>query len=128
MPGKDTTPRENPVIGPPTETPGGRGRLKIFLGFAAGTGKTYAMLDEARRRKGRGQDVVVGVVDPHGRKDTTDHLTGIEEVPPRITQHEGKAYREVDVEGVIARKPQLVLVDELAHTNAPGSPRKQRWE
>jgi two-component system sensor histidine kinase KdpD len=128
MPGNETTPRQNPVIGPPTETPGGKGRLKIFLGFAAGTGKTYAMLDEARRRKGRGQDVIVGVVDPHGRKDTSEHLEGLEEVSPRVTQHEGKTYREVDVEGVIARKPQLVLVDELAHTNAPGSQRKQRWE
>lgn len=128
MPGNEPSQRQTPVIGPPTETPGGKGRLKIFLGFAAGTGKTYAMLDEARRRKSRGQDVIAGVVDPHGRKDTSEHLEGLEEIPPKITELGGKTYREVDVEAVIARRPQLVLVDELAHTNAPGSQRKQRWE
>lgn len=120
--------KTTPVIGPPSDGSDSKGRHKIFLGFATGTGKTFAMLDEAHRRKNRGQDVVVGFVDPHGRKDTVEHVEGLEQVPPRIVENGGKRYEEIDVEGVIARRPQLVLVDELPHTNAPGSPRKQRWQ
>lgn len=128
MPGNEEKKAPTPVIGPPTDSMDGTGRHKIFLGFAHGTGKTYAMLDEARRRKSRGQDVVVGIVDTHGRKDTMEHVEGMEEVPPRKSESNGKPVCELDVDAIIARKPQLVLVDELQHVNAPGSPRKQRWE
>ena len=128
MPGNDPSRRQTPVIGPPSEAGETNGRHKIFLGFAAGTGKTFAMLDEARRRKGRGQDVVIGMVDTHGRKDTSEHLEGLEQIPGRVTEVDGKRYAELDVDAIIARHPQLVLVDELQHSNAPGSPRKQRWQ
>jgi two-component system sensor histidine kinase KdpD len=117
-----------PVIGPPSAPGDTKGRLKIFLGFAAGTGKTFAMLDEARRRKGRGQDVVLGFIDPHGRKDTSEHQEGLEQIPSRSFEVDGKRRIELDVDAIIARHPQLVLVDELQHTNAPGSSRKQRWQ
>ena len=128
MPGNEPSKRTTPVIGAPTDGSDAIGRLKIFLGFAAGTGKTFAMLDEARRRKNRGQDVVIGLVDSHGRKDTSEHIEGLEAVSPKTIESSGKTYREADVDAIIARRPQLVLVDELAHTNAPGSPRKQRWQ
>lgn len=121
--------RTVPVIGPPSQDVSDTsGRHKIFLGFAAGTGKTFAMLDEARRRKSRGQDVIVGFVDPHGRKDTQEHLEGLEQIPPRIAEINGKRFHGIDVEAIIARHPQLVLVDELQHTNPPGSPRAQTWQ
>ena len=128
MPGNDPIRRQTPVIGPPSEAGDTKGRHKIFLGFAAGTGKTFAMLDEARRRKSRGQDVVIGFVDPHGRKDTREHVEGLEVIAARSTEIEGKRYSELDVDAIIARHPQLVLVDELQHVNTPGSPRKQRWQ
>lgn len=128
MPGNDPTRRPTPVIGPPGEGADTTGRHKIFLGFAAGTGKTFAMLDEARRRKGRGQDVVIGFVDSHGRKDTTEHVEGLEKIPARSLEVNGKRYSELDVDAIIARHPQLVLVDELQHVNTPGSARKQRWQ
>ena len=128
MPANEPTRRQAPVIGPPMEPGETGGRHKIFLGFAAGTGKTFAMLDEARRRKSRGQDVVVGFVDSHGRKDTSEHLEGLEQIPTRSLEVSGKRYSEIDVDAIIARHPQLVLVDELQHVNTPGSPRKQRWQ
>src|SRR6476469_7244640 len=128
MPGNEPTRRQAPVIGPPVEAGDTGGRHKIFLGVAAGTGKTFAMLDEARRRKSRGQDVVVGFVDAHGRKDTSEHLEGLEQIPTRTLDVSGRRYSEIDVDAIIARHPQLVLVDELQHINTPGSPRKQRWQ
>jgi two-component system, OmpR family, sensor histidine kinase KdpD len=128
MPGNEPTRRPTPVIGPPLESGDTTGRHKIFLGFAAGTGKTYAMLDEARRRKSRGQDVIIGFVDTHGRKDTNEHIEGLETIPGRKFEIDGKQRTELDVDAIIARHPQLVLVDELQHTNAPGSVRKQRWQ
>ncbi|HLJ53965.1 MAG TPA: sensor histidine kinase KdpD, partial [Chthonomonadaceae bacterium] len=97
-----------------------RGRLKIFLGFAAGVGKTFEMLNEARRRRERGQDVVVGYVEAHGRKGTEEQLAGIEVVPRKTVEYRGATFEEMDTDAVLARKPQIALVDELAHTNVPG--------
>lgn len=105
-----------------------RGELRIYLGAAPGVGKTYAMLGEAHRRKGRGCDVVAGVIETHGRVHTAELLDGIEQVPLRTVRYRGAEARELDVDAVIARAPALVLVDELAHTNTPGSRREKRWQ
>lgn len=104
------------------------GRLKIFLGFAAGVGKTYEMLCEARRRRERGQDVVIGYVETHGRKGTVEQLGDLETIPRRQMEYRGATFEEMDTDAIIARRPSLVLVDELAHTNVPGSPREKRWQ
>jgi two-component system, OmpR family, sensor histidine kinase KdpD len=104
-----------------------RGELRIYLGMAPGVGKTYAMLGEARRRLERGTDVVVGLVETHGRQKTADLIEGLEVVPRRPAGgHPG--LDEMDVDAVLARKPEVVLVDELAHTNAPGSRNPKRWQ
>jgi two-component system sensor histidine kinase KdpD len=105
-----------------------RGALRIYLGSAPGVGKTFAMLGEGRRRAERGTDVVVGVVESHGRPKTAALLDGLEEVPRWHTCHRGTELTELDIDGVLARKPELVLVDELAHTNAPGSRNEKRWQ
>src|ERR1700722_11519162 len=106
-----------------------RGRLKIFLGFAAGVGKTYEMLSEANRRKTqRGQDVVVGYLETHGRKGTEEQIGELEIIPRKRVEYRGTAFEEMDTETIIARHPRWVLVDELAHTNVPGSPREKRWQ
>ncbi|MGE3284589.1 MAG: DUF4118 domain-containing protein [Pseudonocardia sp.] len=105
-----------------------RGELRIYLGAAPGVGKTFAMLGEARRRVERGTDVVVGVVETHGRARTAEMLDGLEVVPHRTVVHRGTELHELDVDAVLARRPQVVLVDELAHTNAPGSRHAKRWE
>jgi two-component system, OmpR family, sensor histidine kinase KdpD len=105
-----------------------RGELHIYLGAAPGVGKTYAMLGEAHRRLARGTDLVGAVVDPHGRKETADLLKGIEMIPPRYIEYRGRRFPELDVEAVLRRQPQLVLVDELAHTNIPGSKNPKRWQ
>lgn len=105
-----------------------RGRLKIFLGYCVGVGKTYAMLEAARQRRQEGVDLVVGWVDTHGRGETESLLAGIEVLPRKKIQHREVELEELDLDGVIARKPQLVLVDELAHTNAPGSRHRKRWQ
>lgn len=105
-----------------------RGRLRVLLGAAPGVGKTYAMLEEGRRLKGEGVDVVVAVVETHGRAATSALLDGLEVIPRRPVEHRGVALDELDVGAVLARKPQLALVDELAHTNAPGSHHAKRWE
>lgn len=107
---------------------GKRGELRIYLGAAPGVGKTYAMLGEARRRRDRGTDVVVGLVETHGRSKTTALLDGLEVVPRREVAHRGVTLTELDVDAVLARKPQVVLIDELAHTNAPGSRNAKRWQ
>ncbi len=100
----------------------GRGRMKLFLGFAAGVGKTYEMLAEANRRKAeRDQDVVIGYVETHGRKGTVAQVGGLEIVPRKKTQYRGSEFEEMDTAAVLARHPQWVVVDELAHTNIPGS-------
>ncbi|CEK19514.1 universal stress protein [Chthonomonas calidirosea] len=110
------------------EEPQRRGRLKIFLGFAAGVGKTYEMLSEANRRKQRGQDVVIGYVETHGRKGTEAQIGDLEIIPRKKIEYRGRVFEEMDTEAILRRKPQWVVVDELAHTNVPGSERPKRWQ
>jgi two-component system sensor histidine kinase KdpD len=105
-----------------------RGRLRIYLGAFAGVGKTYAMLNEAHRRKTYGEDVVVGLVETHGRANTTALLEGLEVVPRREIDYRGTRIEEMDVEAILRRRPAVCLVDEIAHTNAPGSDRQKRYE
>ncbi len=106
----------------------GRGRHKLFIGMAPGVGKTYRMLQEGRELRRAGTDVVIGVLETHGRVDTAAQAEGLERVPLRRFQHQGVWLEELDVAALLARRPQLVLVDELAHTNAPGSERVKRWQ
>jgi len=103
------------------------GKLKIFLGYAAGVGKTYAMLEAARQRKKDGRDVVVGYVESHGRAETDFLLEGLEILPRKVIHYLGVALPEMDIDIILARHPQIVLVDELAHSNAPGSRHEKRW-
>jgi len=110
------------------DEPTPRGVLRVYLGAAPGVGKTFAMLDEGRRRSARGTDVVVGLVETHGRERTAALLDGMELVPRRTVEHRGAVLEELDVDAVLARAPEVVLVDELAHTNAPGSRHAKRWE
>jgi len=105
-----------------------RGRLKIFLGFAAGVGKTYEMLNEANRRKQRGQDVVIGYVETHNRRGTVEQLADLEIIPRKSIEYRGTTLEEMDTDAIIERRPQWVLVDEFAHTNVPGSAREKRWQ
>ena len=105
----------------------GVGKLKIFVGAAPGVGKTYEMLLQARARRDDGYDIVVGVVETHGRKDTGALLEGLETIPRRQIEYKGQRLEEMDIDAIIARKPQIVLVDELAHTNAPGSRHPKRY-
>jgi len=106
----------------------GRGRLKIFLGAAPGVGKTYEMLTDGMQRLQAGIDVVVGVVETHGRRETEALLHGHEVVPRRTVEHQGHVLSEMDIDAILARRPQLALVDELAHTNAPGSRHPKRYQ
>ncbi|MFC0705063.1 MULTISPECIES: sensor histidine kinase KdpD [Cellulomonas] len=108
--------------------PCGRGRLRVYLGAAPGVGKTYAMLDEGRRRLDRGVDVVIGLVETHGRVHTAELVDALEVVPRRQVQHRGADFTEMDIDSVLARAPQVALVDELAHTNIPGSRNTKRWQ
>ncbi len=105
-----------------------RGKLKIFFGAAAGVGKTYAMLDAARERKVEGIDVVVGCVETHGRADTEALLQGLETLPPLVVEHGGNKVYDFDLDGALKRHPTLILIDELAHTNAPGMRHPKRWQ
>ena len=105
-----------------------RGKLKIFLGYAAGVGKTYQMLVDAHQLKDQGRDTVVGYFEPHARKDTIAQTEGLEFVPRKIYEHRGASFEEMDTEGVLARHPQVAVIDEFAHTNVPGSPRPKRWQ
>ncbi|HEX4687282.1 MAG TPA: DUF4118 domain-containing protein, partial [Nocardioides sp.] len=105
-----------------------RGRLRVYLGMAPGVGKTYAMLDEGRRRHSRGTDVVVGYVETHGRAHTAERLEGLEVVPRTELTYRGSTFEEMDLDAVLARHPAVALVDELAHTNVPGSRHEKRWE
>ncbi len=105
------------------------GRFRIYLGAAAGVGKTYAMLSEGHRRKERGLDVVIGFVETHGRPLTAQLADGLETVPRKVVEYRGSRFEELDVDAVLARHPKLALVDELAHTNVPGSGRNaKRWQ
>src|SRR5690348_6989272 len=106
----------------------GRGQLRIYLGAAPGVGKTYKMLGEGRRRRARGTDVVVGFVETHGRKYTEQMLDGLETVPRSIIDYRGASFTELDLDAVLARRPDIALVDELAHTNIPGSRNEKRWQ
>ncbi|MCX6569999.1 MAG: PTS sugar transporter subunit IIA [Candidatus Aminicenantes bacterium] len=106
----------------------GRGRLKVYLGYSAGVGKTYQMLQEGHRLKSDGIDVVIGLLETHGRADIVNLAQGLETVPRKCQDYHGIALEEMDVEAVIARRPQVALVDELAHTNAPGSRNAKRYE
>jgi two-component system, OmpR family, sensor histidine kinase KdpD len=105
-----------------------RGRLKVYLGFAAGVGKTFEMLEEAHRLRKQGVDVVVGVVETHGRAETQALLADLEQVPRRRIEYRGVVLEEMDLDAVLARRPTVVLVDELAHTNAPGSHNGKRHQ
>ncbi|MFN0195377.1 MAG: DUF4118 domain-containing protein [Planctomycetaceae bacterium] len=105
-----------------------RGSLKIFFGYAAGVGKTYAMLETARHEKEVGRDVVVGYVEPHGRRETESLLEGLEILPFRQFDYRGVTLREFDVDAALKRRPDLIVVDELAHTNAEGSRHSKRWQ
>lgn len=105
-----------------------RGTLRIYLGAAPGVGKTFAMLNEGRRRKGRGTDVVVGFVEPHGRARTAEQIGDLEVVPRQRVSYQGAGFEEMDVDAVLARRPEVALVDELAHTNVPGSGHAKRWQ
>jgi two-component system sensor histidine kinase KdpD len=105
-----------------------RGRLKIYLGFAAGVGKTYEMLQEGQRLKRQGVDVVIGVVETHGRAETATQMEGLEQVPRRRIEYRGVVLEEMDLDALLARHPQVALVDELAHTNAPGSHFGKRYQ
>ncbi|MGW2872749.1 ATP-binding protein [Kitasatospora sp. NPDC001225] len=106
----------------------GRGRLRIYLGAAPGVGKTYAMLAEAHRRQERGTDVVVAFVEDHGRRRTADMVAGLEVVLRQQVVHRGARFSEMDLDAVLARRPQVALVDELAHTNVPGCRNEKRWQ
>ncbi|PYU45276.1 MAG: histidine kinase, partial [Acidobacteria bacterium] len=105
-----------------------RGIFKLFLGYAPGVGKTFSMLSEALRRRSRGEDVVIGVVETHGRKGIEELLAQIESVPRQKIEYKGTIFEEMDVDAILARRPQVVLVDELAHTNIPGSKHRKRYE
>jgi len=107
---------------------GKRGRLKLYIGFAAGVGKTYRMLEEAHALRERGVDVVVGFVESHGRAETEALVEGLEVIPRRGVEYRGVRVEEMDLDAILARKPEVAVVDELAHTNAPGSRNRKRWQ
>jgi two-component system sensor histidine kinase KdpD len=105
-----------------------RGRLKVFLGYAAGVGKTYQMLSEAHELTHQGIDVVVGYFEPHDRRDTIALSEGLETVPRRVVEYRGSRLEEMDTDAILRRRPRVAVVDEFPHTNVPGSPRSKRWE
>ncbi len=105
-----------------------RGRLKVYLGFAAGVGKTFDMLQEAHKLKRQGVDVVVGIVETHGRAETAALIEGLEQVPRRKIEYRGVVLEELDIDALLARRPTVAIVDELAHTNAPGSRNAKRYQ
>jgi two-component system sensor histidine kinase KdpD len=113
------------VAAPPAKT---RGTFKLFLGYAPGVGKTFSMLSEAIRRHSRGEDVVIGVVETHGRKGVEELLGQLESVPRKHLEYKGTTFEEMDTDAIIARNPGVVLIDELAHTNIPGSKHRKRYE
>jgi len=113
------------VASPPAKT---RGNFKLFLGYAPGVGKTFNMLSEAIRRHSRGEDVVIGVVESHGRKGVEELRSQLEIIPRKKLEYKGTTFEEMDVDAILARRPEVVLVDELAHTNIPGSKHRKRYE
>jgi two-component system sensor histidine kinase KdpD len=112
----------------PAKPAGVRGCHKIFLGYAAGVGKTFTMLAEAQRRARRGADIVMGYVEPHLRPETVALEEGLELIPPKKIEYHGAVFTELDTDAVLARRPEWVLVDELAHTNVPGTRHEKRWQ
>jgi two-component system, OmpR family, sensor histidine kinase KdpD len=112
----------------PRESHHGRGRLKVYLSYAAGAGKTYRMLEEAQYLREQGVDVVIGYFEPHKRADTIAQTKGLEAIPRRKMEYRGTAFEEMDTEAILLRSPAVCLVDEFAHTNVPGSARRKRWE
>jgi two-component system sensor histidine kinase KdpD len=108
--------------------PGRGGNLKIILGYAAGVGKTFKMLEEGQQLARSGRDVVIGYFEPHGRKDTIAKTEGLETIPRRVLEYRGRTFEEMDAEAIVARRPEICLVDEFPHTNVPGSTRAKRWE
>lgn len=128
---EDTRPTAEEMLARTRGAVGGdheRGRLRVYLGMAPGVGKTYRMLEEGHRRTKRGTDLVVGFVEAHGRPETEKLLDGLEIVPRRRVEYRGVVVEEMDTDAILARAPAVALVDELAHTNAPGSERTKRWE
>ena len=105
-----------------------RGALRIILGYAAGVGKTYRMLEEGQRLAAEGHDVVIGYFEPHARKDTIAKTVGLETIPRRVVEYRGRSFEEMDTDAILARRPKICLVDEFPHTNVPGSARLKRWE
>jgi two-component system sensor histidine kinase KdpD len=105
-----------------------RGKLKIFMGYAAGVGKTYKMLEEAHQLKSAGVDIVVGYFEPHGRQDTIAKSEGLELIPRKKIEYRGSQFEEMDTDAILARRPEACVVDEFPHTNVPGSMRGKRWE
>src|SRR5258707_7297412 len=105
-----------------------RGQLRLYLGAAPGVGKTFAMLNEGRRRHDRGTDVVVGFVESHGRARTIELVGCLEVIPRKVIAYRGSEFEEMDVDAILARRPEVALVDELAHTNVPGSRTDKRWQ
>src|SRR5262249_53477260 len=105
-----------------------QGIFKLFLGYAPGVGKTYSMLSEGIRRASRGEDVVIGLVETHGRKAVVDLASKLETVPRRTVEYKGTQFLEMDLEAILRRNPRVVLVDELAHTNIDGSLHHKRYE
>jgi two-component system, OmpR family, sensor histidine kinase KdpD len=105
-----------------------RGKLKLYIGSAAGVGKTYRMLTEARELRSRGVDVVIGFVETHGRPDTIAQICDLEVIPRKRIEYRGVALDEMDLDAILARHPEVAVVDELAHTNVPGAKHAKRWE
>jgi two-component system, OmpR family, sensor histidine kinase KdpD len=119
-------PEEWLELASPTEK--SRGVFKLFLGYAPGVGKTFSMLSEALRRRARGEDVVIGIIETHGRKGVEELVEQLEAVPRRSVDYKGTVFEEMDVDAILARRPAVVMVDELAHTNIPGSKHRKRYE
>ena len=105
-----------------------KGRLKIFLGYAAGVGKTYQMLDEAQNLKAQGADLVIGYFEPHGRQDTIARTEGLESIPRRRVEYRGTAFEEMNLPAILERRPQVCVVDEFPHSNVPGLEHEKRWQ
>src|SRR5262245_34968355 len=110
------------------EAKAARGKLKVFFGMAAGVGKTYAMLNAGRQKVAEGVDLVVGYAEPHNRPETEALLLGLDILPPRVVPYKGAQLKEFDLDAALKRKPELILVDELAHTNAEGMRHSKRWQ
>ncbi|HTS74582.1 MAG TPA: sensor histidine kinase KdpD [Bryobacteraceae bacterium] len=117
-----------PNLNEPEAPPRRRGELTIFLGYAAGVGKTYKMLEEAQEARRHGRDVVVGYFEPHGRLDTIQKTEGLEMIPRRKLTYRGREFEEMDTAAILARHPEICAVDEFPHTNVPGAERVKRWE